>query len=337
MNVAKKEDNVVTLDVKQDQALKLALASIEKEFGAGAVQQYGHGEPIPGVEFFSSGCFSLDQALGRGYAKGRIVEIYGPASAGKTTLALLAIANAQKTDTRHCVFIDVEHALDPTYAEKLGVDMSRVLISQPDDGETALNIMDTLLKSGSVSLIVLDSVAALVSRKELEGEIGDQSMGVQARLMSQTMRMIVGSALSNNTTIIFLNQIRMKIGVMYGNPETTSGGNSLGFYASQRLDVRRKDKVEGEGGIIGCETKVKVVKNKVSPPFREAEFTIKFGEGIDWAEDLVKAGVAAGKLEKAGAWVSFNGERISQGEPKAAQYFRDNPDKANLLKAALNT
>lgn len=339
MNVAKKieEDNVITLDMKQDKALELALASIEKEFGPGAVQQYGKGDPIPGVEFISSGCFSLDQALGRGYAKGRIIEIYGPASAGKTTLALLAIANAQKTDLRKAVFIDVEHALDPQYAEKLGVDMSRVLISQPDSGEQALNILDTLLKSGAVSIIVLDSVAALAAQKELEGNIGDQSMGVQARLMSQTMRMIVGSALKNNTTVIFLNQIRMKIGVMYGNPETTSGGNSLGFYASQRLDVRRKDKVEGDGGIIGCETKVKVVKNKVAPPFREAEFTIKFGEGIDWAEDLVKAGVAAGKLEKSGAWVSFNGERISQGEPKAAQYFRDNPDKATLLKAALQS
>jgi recombination protein RecA len=338
MNVAKKEeDNVITLDVKQEQALKIALASIEKEFGAGAVQQYGHGEPIPGVEFIPSGCFSLDKALGRGYAKGRIVEIYGPASAGKTTLALLAIANAQKTDTRKALFIDVEHALDPQYAEKLGVDMTRLLISQPDSGEEALNILDTLLKSGAISLIVLDSVAALAAQKELEGNIGDQSMGVQARLMSQTMRMIVGSALRNETTIIFLNQIRMKIGVMYGNPETTSGGNSLGFYASQRLDVRRRDKVEGTEHVIGFETEVKIVKNKVAPPFRTAEFTIKFGEGIDWAQDLVKTAVAAGKIEKSGAWCSFNGERISQGEPNAAQYFRDNPDKTALLKAALNT
>lgn len=333
--MSKEKEEQPTLAELQDQALGLALASIEKEFGAGAIQQYGHGKPIPGVEFFSSGCYGLDIALGNGYAKGRIVEAFGPPSSGKTTLSLLAIANAQKTDPRRTVFIDVEHALDPTYAEKLGVDMSRVLISQPDNGEEALNIMDTLLKSGAVSIIVLDSIAALVSRKELEGEIGDQSMGVQARMMSQTMRMVVGNAKKYNTTLFLLNQLRSKIGIVYGNPEVTSGGASVGYYASQRLDIRRKDKVENNNEVVGFQTKVKIIKNKVAPPFREAEFTIVFGEGIDWALDLVSAGVAAGHVEKAGAWYSFNGERISQGEPKAAQYFRDYPEKAALLKAKL--
>ena len=333
--MSKEKQIEVPLEELQDQALKLALATIEKEFGGGSVQQFGHGKPIPGVEFFSSGCFSLDIALGRGYAKGRIVEIFGPASSGKTTLSLLAIANAQKSDPRKALFIDVEHALDPEYAVKLGVNMDRLLISQPDNAEAALNIMDTLLKSGAISLIVLDSVAALVSRKELEGEIGDQSMGVQARLMSQAMRMIVRSALVNNTTIIFLNQIRMKIGVMYGNPETTSGGNSLGFYASQRLDIRRKEKVGETGAETGCCTKVKVIKNKVAPPFRESEFTINFGEGIDWAQDLTAVAEAAGKFEKAGSWYSMNGQRIAQGKVQVAQYLKDNPEVAIKLREEL--
>jgi len=336
MSAAKKEEEKPSLQETQNKALELALSSIEKEFGAGSVQQYGKGAAIPGVEFFSSGCFSLDKALGGGFAKGRIVELYGPMSSGKTTLALLAIANAQKTDSRKAVFIDVEHALDPTYAQKLGVDMDRVLISQPDSGEEALNILDTLLKSGAVSVVVLDSVAALVSKKELEGDVGDQSMGVQARMMSQAMRMTVSAAKRHNTAIIYLNQIRNKIGVMYGSPEVTSGGLALGFFASQRLDVRRKDKVEGDDEVIGCKTKVKVVKNKVAPPFREAEFTIKFGEGIDWAEDLVKVCIETGVVEKSGAWIKFKGELIGQGEPKTAQYLRDNPAVTEELKVKLS-
>jgi recombination protein RecA len=329
------ETPVVGLAEKRDQALHLALAAIEKDFGPGQVHQFGEGDAIEGIEFSSSGCFSLDAALGGGYARGRIIEFIGPESSGKTTLALLAVANVLKIDPRSVVYIDMEHALDVNYAAKLGVDINRLLISQPDNGENALNIMDTLVKSGSISMAVIDSVSALVPAKELEGNIGDQSMGVQARLMSQALRMITGVAAKNNATIIFINQIRMKIGVMYGNPETTSGGNSLKFYASQRLDIRKKEKVESNDEVVGNETKVKVIKNKVFPPFREAEFQIIFGEGIDWAQDLVATAEARGVLVKAGSWYSFQGDKAGHGAPAVAHRLRTEPAFAEAVKAAL--
>lgn len=332
-----KNDKTETLSLAEvrAQALELAIASVEKTYGTGSVSQFNGNEPQPGVVFTSSGCYSLDRALGGGYPKGRIVEIFGPESSGKTTLSLLAIANAQKADPRKCLFVDMEHALDVSYAQKLGVDVNRVLICQPSSGEEALNMLLTLVKSGAVSLAVVDSVAALVPLKELEGEVGDQNMGLQSRMMSQIMRMLVGPASTSDCCVIFINQIRMKIGVVYGNPETTAGGNALKFYASQRLDVRAGEKEGEEANYTGRMTKVRVIKNKVFPPFREAQFPIEFGIGIDPFKDLVQSALDAGILTQAGAWIKWNGNLVSQGFNKAADYFRSNIEATNELKTAL--
>lgn len=326
-----------TLEQIRAAALDLAIASVEATYGAGCVTSFDNTEPLPGVEFIPSGCFSLDRALGGGYAKGRIIEILGPESSGKTTLSLLAVANAQKTDPRMTLYIDMEHALDMNYAKALGVDTKRMLLTQPDSAEEALNSMLTFIKSGAISIAVIDSVAALTPQAEIEKNIGDSSMGRQALLMSQAMRLIVGPAGTNNTTIIFINQIRMKIGIVYGNPETTSGGNALKFYASQRLDIRAGEKQEDGEDVTGRMTKVKVIKNKVFPPFREAVFPIEFGTGIDPFKDLVTVAIAAGILEKAGAWIKWNGELVGQGFNKTANHFRENPEATERLKAALQS
>ena len=319
---------------KRAKALTMALGAIEKQFGKGAVVT---GEAIPGVEFNSTGCPSLDKALGGGLPKGRMIEIYGPESSGKTTLALHAIAECQlKGGT--AAFIDVEHALDPAYASALGVNLDTLILSQPDSGEQALEIVDTLVKSGAVDIMVVDSVAALVPQKELEGEMGDAVMGAQARLMSQAMRKLTGACAKSSTTIIFINQIRMKIGVMFGNPETTTGGNALKFYSSVRIDVRRSGVVKNGSGdeaeVVGSKTVAKVVKNKVAPPFRETEFVIRYGTGIDKEADILYTAIAKSLIKKAGAWYSYNGENIGQGEDNTIIFLKNQPKiKNELLKA----
>ncbi len=311
---------------KRAKAVDVAIAGIEKQFGKGSIVS---GKTLPGTEFFPSGCKSLDKALGGGFVKGRIVEIYGPESSGKTTLTLQAIAEIQKAGGR-CAFIDVEHALDPTYAKNLGVNVDDLVLSQPDSGEQALEIIEALVRSGGIDLVVLDSVAALIPQKEIEGDMGDAQMGRQALLMSQAMRKLTGPAHVTNCTIIFINQIRMKIGLVFGNPETTTGGNALKFYASQRLDIRRTGVVKsGQGDdaeAVGIKARVKVIKNKIAPPFKEAEFNIMFGKGIDREADSLYTAVMAGVVEKKGAWYAYNGANFAQGEEKAIDYLRANPD-----------
>ena len=306
-------------------ALAAALAQIEKQFGKGTIMKLGEGEAIEDIQVVSTGSLGLDIALGvGGLPRGRVIEIYGPESSGKTTLTLQVIAEMQKQGGT-CAFIDAEHALDTSYAQKLGVNLSDVLISQPDTGEQALEICDSLVRSGAVDLIVIDSVAALTPKAEIEGEMGDQLPGLQARLMSQALRKLTSTIKKTNCMVIFINQIRMKIGVMFGSPETTTGGNALKFYASVRLDIRRTGTIKKGDEAIGNETKVKVVKNKVSPPFKTAEFDILFGEGISREGEILDMGVNAKILEKSGAWYAYNGEKIGQGRDNSREFLRENP------------
>ena len=313
-------------------ALDAAMVQIERAFGKGSIMRMGAKSGDEVVEVIPSGSLGLDLALGiGGLPKGRIIEIYGPESSGKTTLALHAIAEAQKRGGT-CAFIDAEHALDPGYARKLGVDLDNLLISQPDAGEQALEIADTLVRSGAIDVLVIDSVAALVPRAELEGEMGDTHVGLHARLMSQALRKITGSVSRSNTMLIFLNQIRLKIGVMFGNPETTTGGNALKFYASVRLEIRRIGQIKDRETVVGNQTRVKVVKNKMAPPFRQVEFDIMYGEGISKVGELIDLGVKAGVVEKSGAWFSYDSTRIGQGRENAKQFLRDHPDMANSIE-----
>jgi len=313
-------------------ALDAALSQIERSFGKGSIMRMGNKAADAEIEVVSSGSLGLDLALGiGGLPKGRIVEIYGPESSGKTTLALHAIAEAQKRGGT-CAFIDAEHALDPGYAKKLGVDVDNLLISQPDAGEQALEICDTLVRSGAVDVLVVDSVAALVPRAELEGEMGDSHVGLHARLMSQALRKLTGSVSRSNTLLIFLNQIRLKIGVMFGNPETTTGGNALKFYASVRMEIRRIGSIKERDTTTGNQTRVKVVKNKMAPPFRQVEFDIMYGEGISKVGELIDLGVKAGVVEKSGAWFSCDSQRIGQGRENAKQFMRDNPEMADSVE-----
>ncbi|PCH92437.1 MAG: recombinase RecA [Rhodobacteraceae bacterium] len=325
-----KMNNKRAMDKKK--ALEAALGQIERQFGKGSVMKLGQDNPALEIASTSSGSLGLDIALGiGGLPKGRIVEIYGPESSGKTTLALHAIAEEQKKGGI-CAFVDAEHALDPSYAKKLGVDLDELLISQPDAGEQALEITDTLVRSGAVSMVVIDSVAALTPRAELEGDMGDHQVGAQARLMSQAMRKLTGSISKSGCMVIFINQIRMKIGVMFGSPETTSGGNALKFYASVRLDIRRIGAIKDRDEIVGNQTRVKVVKNKVAPPFKQVEFDIMYGEGISKRGELIDLGVKAGLVEKAGSWFSYGDERIGQGRENAKNYLKDNPRLALELE-----
>lgn len=310
----------------KEKQLNLALSAIDKAFGKGTVQS-GLGS-VPGVTFIPSGCISLDKALGGGWARGRVVEIYGPESSGKTTLTLHVIAEAQKLGGI-AAFVDAEHALDLKYAASVGVDINKLKICQPDSGEQALQVVDMLVHSGALDLIVVDSVAALVPQKELEGDMGDSSVGTQSRLMSQAMRKMVAAASKNNCTIFFINQIRMKIGVMFGNPETTSGGNALKFYSSQRVDVRRTGGVKGKGEqaeeLIANSTRAKVVKNKVASPFKEAEFNIVYGKGIDVVDDLINVAVTLKIIDKSGSWYSYGEQKLGQGPSNVAEFFANNP------------
>ena len=330
--MAKKEPKeTVVAAPKMNPALESALAQIKKEFGKDAIMTMGDGAQ-QNIESISSGSIGLDIALGiGGYPRGRIVEIYGPESSGKTTLALHAVAEAQKKGGT-AAYIDVENALDPSYAHKLGVDVKNLIISQPESGEQALEIADTLIKSGAVDVVVVDSVAALVTKSELEGNMGDTFVGTTARLMSQSLRKLAGSVSRSNTLMIFINQIRMKIGVMFGNPETTSGGNALKFYASVRLDIRRVGQIKDKENVIGNETRVKVVKNKVAPPFRTVDFKIIYGEGISRTSEILDMGVKMGLIDKAGAFYSYNNERIGQGEANARQWLKDHPNTEKELQ-----
>ncbi|WP_435235623.1 recombinase RecA [Psychromonas sp. PT13] len=323
-------------DINKDKALAAALGQIEKQFGKGSIMRLGDGAAaMMEIESVSTGSLGLDVALGiGGLPYGRVVEIYGPESSGKTTLTLQAIAEAQKQG-KTCAFIDAEHALDPIYAKKLGVDVDNLLISQPDTGEQALEICDMLVRSGAVNLVVIDSVAALTPKAEIEGDMGDSHMGLQARLMSQALRKLTGNIKQTNCLVIFINQIRMKIGVMFGNPETTTGGNALKFYASVRLDIRRIGSIKNGDEIVGNETRVKVVKNKVSPPFKQAEFQIMYGEGINHFGELIDLGVKQDFVEKAGSWYSYNGTKIGQGKSNACQFLRENPAAAEELEAKI--
>lgn len=319
---------VKALNTEKAKALQAALAQIEKQFGKGSIMRLGEGEALEDIQVVSTGSLGLDIALGvGGLPRGRVIEIYGPESSGKTTLTLQVIAEMQK-QAGTCAFIDAEHALDIQYAQKLGVDLQELLISQPDTGEQALEIVDALVRSGSVDLIVVDSVAALTPKAELEGEMGDALPGLQARLMSQALRKLTATIKKTNTMVIFINQIRMKIGVMFGSPETTTGGNALKFYASVRLDIRRTGNIKKGEEVIGSETKVKVVKNKVSPPFKTAEFDILYGEGISREGEIVDMGVANRVVDKSGAWYAYNGEKIGQGKDNAREFLRENPELA---------
>jgi recombination protein RecA len=319
----------------KSKALDAALSQIERQFGKGSIMRLGKTPKTMDVEIISSGSLSLDIALGiGGLPRGRVVEIYGPESSGKTTLALHCVAEAQKKGGI-CAFIDAEHALDPIYARKLGVNVDDLLISQPDAGEQALEIADTLVRSGAVDVLVIDSVAALVPRAELEGEMGDSQPGLQARLMSQALRKLTASINRSNTMVIFINQIRMKIGVMYGSPETTTGGNALKFYASVRLDIRRIGVIKERDEVVGNQTRVKVVKNKLAPPFKQVEFDIMYGEGISKSGEIIDLGVKAGVVEKSGAWFSFDSQRIGQGRENAKAFLKQNPDVAAKIEAAI--
>jgi recombination protein RecA len=330
---------VKALNTEKAKALQAALAQIEKQHGKGAIMRLGEGEVIDDIEVVSTGSLGLDIALGvGGLPRGRVVEIYGPESSGKTTLTLQVIAEMQKLGGT-CAFIDAEHALDVQYAQKLGVNLQELLISQPDTGEQALEIVDALVRSGSLDLVVIDSVAALTPKAEIEGEMGDSLPGLQARLMSQALRKLTGVINRTNTMVIFINQIRMKIGVMFGSPETTTGGNALKFYASVRLDIRRIGSIKKGEEVIGNETKVKVVKNKVSPPFKTAEFDILYGQGISREGEVIDMGVEAKVLEKSGSWYAYNGEKIGQGKDNAREFLKENPDLAveieNKVRAAV--
>ena len=320
------------LTAEKSKALAAALAQIEKQFGKGSVMRLGAGEVVEDIQVVSTGSLGLDIALGvGGLPRGRVVEIYGPESSGKTTLTLQVIAEMQKLGGT-AAFIDAEHALDIQYAGKLGVNVNDLLVSQPDTGEQALEICDALVRSGSIDMIVIDSVAALVPKAEIEGEMGDSLPGLQARLMSQALRKLTGTIKRTNCLVIFINQIRMKIGVMFGNPETTTGGNALKFYASVRLDIRRIGSIKKNDEVIGNETRVKVVKNKVSPPFREAIFDILYGEGISRQGEVIDLGVSAKIVDKAGAWYSYNGDRIGQGKDNAREFLRENPEIAREIE-----
>jgi recombination protein RecA len=323
---------VKALNTEKAKALQAALAQIEKQFGKGSIMRLGEGEVIDDIEVVSTGSLGLDIALGvGGLPRGRVVEIYGPESSGKTTLTLQVISEMQKQGGT-CAFIDAEHALDAQYAQKLGVNLQELLISQPDTGEQALEIVDALVRSGSLDLVVIDSVAALTPKAELEGEMGDSLPGLQARLMSQALRKLTATIKKTNTMVIFINQIRMKIGVMFGNPETTTGGNALKFYSSVRLDIRRIGSIKKGEEVIGSETKVKVVKNKVAPPFKTAEFDILYGEGISREGEIVDMGVVAQVLEKSGSWYAYKGEKIGQGKDNAREFLRENPDLAHEIE-----
>ena len=318
-------------------ALQAALAQIEKQFGKGTIMRLGEGEAIEDIQVVSTGSLGLDIALGvGGLPRGRVIEIYGPESSGKTTLTLQVIAEMQKLGGT-CAFVDAEHALDVQYAQKLGVNLPDLLISQPDTGEQALEIVDSLVRSGAVDLVVVDSVAALTPKAEIEGEMGDSLPGLQARLMSQALRKLTATIKKTNCTVIFINQIRMKIGVMFGSPETTTGGNALKFYASVRLDIRRIGAIKDRDEVVGNQTRVKVVKNKVAPPFKQVEFDIMYGEGISKVGELIDLGVTAGVVEKSGSWFSYNGERIGQGRENAKTFLRQNPDVANAIESTIRS
>jgi len=330
---------VKALNTEKAKALAAALAQIEKQFGKGSIMRLGDGEVVEAIEVVSTGSLGLDIALGvGGLPRGRVVEIYGPESSGKTTLTLQVVAQMQKLGGT-AAFIDAEHALDTGYAQKLGVNLQELLISQPDTGEQALEIVDALVRSGSVDLVIIDSVAALTPKAELEGEMGDSLPGLQARLMSQALRKLTGTVKKTNTMVVFINQIRMKIGVMFGNPETTSGGNALKFYSSVRLDIRRTGSIKRGEEVIGSETKVKVVKNKVAPPFKTAEFDILYGEGTSREGEIIDLGVEAKIVDKSGAWYAYRGEKIGQGKDNAREFLRENPDIAleieNKVREAL--
>jgi recombination protein RecA len=322
-------------DTEKKRALEAALSQIDRAFGKGSVMRLGQREKAVDTDAVSTGSLGLDIALGiGGLPRGRVIEVYGPESSGKTTLALHAVAEIQKKGGV-AAYVDAEHALDPSYARKLGVDIDELLISQPDTGEQALEITDTLVRSGGVDIVVIDSVAALTPKAELEGEMGDQLPGSQARLMSQALRKLTSSISKSNTIVLFINQIRMKIGVMFGNPETTSGGNALKFYASVRLDIRRIGAIKDRDEVVGNQTRVKVVKNKVAPPFRQVEFDIMYGHGISKSGELLDLGVKAGIVEKSGAWFSYDGTRIGQGRENAKQYLEANKDAAAAIEAAI--
>ena len=324
------------MDTDKQKALDAALAQIDRAFGKGSAMRLGSREAIQ-IETISTGSLGLDIALGiGGLPRGRVVEIYGPESSGKTTLALHAVAAAQAAGGV-AAFVDAEHALDPIYAKKLGVDIDNLIVSQPDTGEQALEITDTLVRSNAVDILIVDSVAALVPRAEIEGEMGDSHVGLQARLMSQSLRKLTGSISKSKCLVIFINQLRMKIGVMYGNPETTTGGNALKFYASVRLDIRRTGQIKDRDDIVGNTTRVKVVKNKVAPPFKQVEFDIMYGEGISKIGEVLDLGVKAGLVEKSGAWFSYDSVRIGQGRENAKQYLKDNPEMADRLERAIRT
>jgi recombination protein RecA len=323
------------MDDNKRKALSAALSQIEKQFGKGAVMRMGDVSAVRDAEAISTGSLGLDIALGiGGLPRGRVVEIYGPESSGKTTLTLQVIAEAQKAGGT-AAFVDAEHALDPVYAEKLGVNVDELLVSQPDTGEQALEITDMLVRSGSIDIVVVDSVAALTPKAEIEGDMGDSHMGLQARLMSQALRKLTGNINRSNTMVIFINQIRMKIGVMFGNPETTTGGNALKFYASVRMDIRRIGAIKKADEIIGSETRVKVVKNKMAPPFRQAEFQILYGEGISREGEIIDLGVKHGLVEKSGAWYSYNGDRIGQGKENVRDFLKQNPEIAREIEGRI--
>ena len=336
LKIVKSGKNQESENKEKNKALEAAISQIDENFGKGSVMKLGQ-KAAMNIEAISTGSLSLDLALGiGGLPKGRVVEIYGPESSGKTTLALQVVAEAQKAGGI-CGFVDAEHALDPVYAKKLGVKTEELLISQPDTGEQALEIADTLIKSGSISVLVIDSVAALTPRAELEGEMGDHHVGLQSRLMSQALRKLTGSIAHTNTMVIFINQIRMKIGVMFGNPETTSGGNALKFYSSVRLDIRRIGAIKDKEQIVGNSTRVKVVKNKVSPPFKVVEFDLMYGKGISKVGELVDLGAKADVVEKAGAWYAYKGEKIGQGRENAKIYLEQNPKVAAEIELAIRT
>ena len=323
------------MDENKKKALGAALMQIEKQFGKGSVMRMGDASATRDIEVVSTGSLAVDIALGcGGLPRGRIVEIFGPESSGKTTLTLQTIAQMQKLGGT-AAFVDAEHALDPVYAQKIGVNIDDLLVSQPDTGEQALEITDMLVRSGAVDIVVIDSVAALTPKAEIEGDMGDSHMGLQARLMSQALRKLTANIKRSNTLVIFINQLRMKIGVMFGNPETTTGGNALKFYASVRLDIRRIGAIKKGDEVIGNETRVKVVKNKVAPPFKQADFEILYGEGVSFFGELVDLGVVYGFVQKSGSWYSYNNEKIGQGKDNAKQFLRDNPEKAKELEIAI--
>ena len=323
------------MDENKQKALGAALSQIEKQFGTGSIMRLGDAGAVPNIEAISSGSLSLDIALGvGGMPRGRVVEIYGPESSGKTTLALHVVAEAQKLGGT-AAFVDAEHALDPQYAERLGANVEELLVSQPDTGEQALEITDMLVRSGAVDVVVIDSVAALTPKAEIEGEMGDHHVGLQARLMSQALRKLTANIKRSNTLVIFINQIRMKIGVMFGNPETTTGGNALKFYSSLRLDIRRIGSIKRGDEVIGNETRVKVVKNKVAPPFKQAHFDILYNEGVSRESELIELGVEHSLMEKTGAWYSYKGDRLGQGKDNVRQFLKENPDIGTELEAAI--